>query len=320
MGTITIGLYREQVDIDLDICLHDYLENINPKLCRSERDEQKLNKANYYLQKNGYYKHTYGYIDSKFLFLSSRPKTFFCRLFDYQLTWHQSQWANQKEVVERMCDIFGKRIAKIICFEGVITRSDFWLDMDLSFNRLRNSLYRPGVTVLERYKSDKRSLYYGARSNKYGVIYEKRRMKKHLDFLAKRRNKTDLSTRIEVRFLKKEVPIANYCDYLKTANLDVFGMFKTCFFSPRKLKTQKNVNQEKVASFIDSVDKEGLHFARRDHNKNRDFYRSIEPALKKISKDLNLSGRWRKKVEKTIVNDFCIYKYFGEIKHDKQEK
>lgn len=317
MGTITSGVYWTQLDSDISYELEKSLNEVNPKLNLLEREENKFNKSNYYLSKNGYLKHVHGYIEGKFIIISSQPKPFFNNLPDFKVTWHQSQWTSQREVAESFVRIFGVRNAYAILCLSRLYRSDYWLDCELPYERMKKSTFRPGVTVSDQRKSERKSYYLGSKGPKQLVLYEKPKDKvKVLDIKLKKNANSPNVTRIEARYFGQQVPIKTYADYINTANIDVFKVLKTSVFSKEKFleaASKTRVDSNKIADFIDTVEKEGLHHARCKFNKNRNFYRTIEPILNEVSKDLNLYRRWKKKVTKEIVGDFSIRDYFKNL-------
>jgi len=120
-------------------------------------------------------------------------------------------------------------------------------------------------------------------------------------------------TRIELRFFGKDVPIKTYADYVTTAEKDVGRIIKAIFFSDAqvmKIASSKRMSMEKIATFLEIVNKEGLHYAREAFNENRNFYRTIEPILKEAGKTFNFSARWKRKVGEEIVGDFDIVSFF----------
>jgi len=121
-------------------------------------------------------------------------------------------------------------------------------------------------------------------------------------------------TRLEVRYFGKEVPIKHLSDYQDLAKMDVFNLMEINYFTKKKLLEYVKQNpkyKDRIFEFIDVVEKEGFHFARKKFNKNRNFYRTIEPIIKEIGKSLHLSKMFRYKVKHKIIGDFKIDEYFG---------
>jgi hypothetical protein len=315
MGTITIGINSSKLLSDIDYDLKQYLSEINPLLRNSEKDKLKLNRKNQYLEKTGYKVSTYGFIDDKFIFLSSSPKNFFHCMYDYKLTVHFSQWMNLQEIVEVFIRVFGFENARSIFFSGTVLRVDFWLDLEISYNKLKQTIYRPGVAISDQRKGERRSFYLGARGPRQAVFYEKPFTDRaDLDLRLKKATNNTLMTRVEVRYSGKAVPFRTFADYASSADFKPFDILKTSFLSISKLskfELSKRTNR-KIDEFISCVLSEGIHHARKKFNKNRNFYRTIQPILDKISNDLNLSGLWAKKIKRKIVGNFDIEQYFYE--------
>lgn len=175
MGTVVIGINNVDLQSDIDFDLANYLgDGINQKLNNEERYEQKLVKAHSYMIKDGYNKHTHGFIsDNKFIFLASKPGGFFYKLHDYKLTIHLSQWNNIKQVADAFCDIFGAHNTQAIFNEGEILRLDAWIDTNLSYNTLKKTVYRNGVSVSDQRKGDRKTYYLGSKKPMPALFYEK---------------------------------------------------------------------------------------------------------------------------------------------------
>lgn len=314
MGTLTIGLWWDSLESDPSYALKEYLEVANPKLTGKERDDNKLNKSNYYLNKNGYTKHIYGFVDGKFIIISYEPKAFFHKLHDFKITFHQSQWKNQQEVTHKFTEIFGIKNAQVILCRSQVLRSDFWLDGELTYDQLKQSSYRPGVSVSDQRKGERLTYYLGSKLPKLALFYQKLTNEiPSIDIKVKNKSATDYATRIEVRYFGKEVPIRTYSDYAQTFDTDVFKIIKTSIFSKQKFLGEaslRRIDADKVASFADAVEKEGLHSARCRFNNGRNFYRTLEPILKSTGVDLQLKKRWQKKLKERIIADFDILEYF----------
>lgn len=300
MGTITIAIGWGDLKSDPSFDFENYLNEVNPKLNKTDRENNKLDKGNNYLIKNGYDNHIHGFVkDYKFIMVSSKPRPFFYPIPDFKITWHQSQWINQREVVETFVEIFGVENAYVILCKAKIIRSDFWLDSELSYEQTKQSTYRSGVSVSDQRRGDRRSFYLGTKGLKQSVFYEKpTKDRSKLDIKFSDEKPIEMITRYEVRYFGKKVPIRTYSDYIETSEMDLFAHIKTCLFSKKKLQSiskKKKIDPVKIRDFIDVVEKEDLHHARRRFNKNRNFYRTIEPILKEVGKDLKLSNDGKRK-------------------------
>lgn len=319
MGTLTVAIGWDELTSDPSYSLKNYLNESNPKLSRNQRVDNKLDKGNNYLIKNGYNCHVHGFVkENKFIMVSSKPKQFFHTMPDFKITWHQSQWKDQKEVVEEFVKIFGRHDAFAIICKGKVIRSDYWIDSELSYEITKQATYRPGVSVSDQRRGERRSFYLGTKGLKQSVFYEKPcKDRNKLDIKFKKSKKAiEKVTRFEVRYFGKKVPIATYANYIDTAEINLFEHIKTCLFKREKvleLAKKKKIDSDKVVQFLDLVEKEDLHHARKRFNKNRNFYRTIEPILKQAGVDLNLSKRWQNKVTHKIVADFDIHQYFQEL-------
>ncbi len=311
MGTVVEGFDRVGISGDIESMLKDKLSETNPRLTSKQRVENKYNKKNKFLGRTGYNRNTYGFINGKFIFLSADPKPFFNEIPDYKITWHQSQWKNQKEVVETFIDLFGPHNAYHIFFNGRTHRIDAFVDIEFDYDTAKKAIYRSGVSVVENHKSDLKTCYLGAKGPKQAVFYEKEIKRKNLDLKFKKSKEYSHNVRVESRFFNSGVPIKNYSEYSKLSEVNMFDHIKTHYFKPDKLKSASSSRKiDKVREFCDLVEKEGIHHARRKLNKNRNFYRTIEPLLKEVGIDLNLSKKWKKKVRDRIVGEFCIKDYF----------
>lgn len=319
MGTLTVAIGWDELTSDPSYSFQNYLNESNPKLDRNQREDNKLDKANNYLIKNGYTNHTHGFVEeNKFIMVSSKPKQFFQTMPDFKITWHQSQWKDQQEVVEKFVEIFGKHDAYAILCKGKVIRSDFWLDSELSYEQTKQATYRSGVSVSDQRRGERRSFYLGNKGHKQSVFYEKPcKDRSKLDIKLKNSNKAiEKITRFEVRYFGKKVPMATYADYIDTSGMNLFDHIKTSVFKKEKvleLAQEKRIDQDKIIQFLDVVEKEDLHHARKRFNKNRNFYRTIEPILKESGVDLKLSKRWQKKVMNKIVGEFNIHEYFADL-------
>lgn len=328
MGTITLSIGWEDLISDPSFDFENYLKEVNPKLKKTDRINNKLDKGNNHIIKNGYEKNTHGFVNVfKFIMVSSQPRQFFYPMPAFKITWHQSQWNDQKEVVETFSEIFGIHNAYAILCKGKVLRSDFWLDSELSYEMTKQSSYRPGVSVSDQRKGDRRSYYMGLKGKKVAVFYEKpTNDRSRLDIKFKGNRSIQMMTRYEVRYFGKKVPIRTYSNYIDTSKMELFDHIKTCLFSNEKflkIANTKKIDIQKIYNFLDVVEKEGLHHARIRFNKSRSFYRTIGPILKEAGKDLKLSKRWQQKVKSKIVGDFDINEYFAKgienerIKNDK---
>lgn len=319
MGTLTVAIGWNELTSDPSFSLQNYLNESNPKLDRKQREDNKLDKGNNYLIKNGYTNHVHGFVkENKFIMVSSKPKQFFYTMPDFKITWHQSQWKDQKEVAEEFVKIFGKHDAYAILCKGKVIRSDFWLDSELSYEQTKQATYRTGVSVSDQRRGERRSFYLGTKGHKQSVFYEKPcKDRRKLDIKFKNSNETiEKITRFEARYFGKKVPIATYADYIDTAGKNLFDHIKTCLFNKEKvleLAQKKRIDQDKIIQFLDVVVKEDLHHARKRFNKNRNFYRTTEPILKDSGVDLKLSKRWQHKVKNKIVGEFNIHEYFTNL-------
>lgn len=121
------------------------------------------------------------------------------------------------------------------------------------------------------------------------------------------------STRIEVRFIGKKVPINHLSDYESLKDLKLFNHLKTKLPSRKKFEFNRDKYTKKKAlqfeKFLDEVDREGIHSARKTFNRSRAFSRTLEPILNECSQNLSLSKRWTKKIDEKIVKGLDIKKY-----------
>ncbi len=314
MGTLTVGIWSEKLDSDISYDLEQYLEEINPKLSLEEREVNKFNKSNFYLDKSGYLKHTYGYIDRKFIMVLSNPKPFMSRMFDYKVTWHQSQWKNQEEVVKEFTKIFGIKNAECILCQSQILRFDAWLDCEVEYDLFKRSTYRSGVSCLDQRKSIRLSCYYGTKKPKQAVIYQRAYSPAlKMDISKNGRYEAEYYTRAEVRYFNKMVPIRSYSDYHQTSDLKLFAILKTILIYKNRFiaaAEKSKLNTIKVAKFLELADREGLHHARAVLNQNRNFYRTLEPLLYENGLVLDLSRMWKRKVKEEIIANFEIIEFF----------
>lgn len=315
MGTITVGVSKDILEFNPMERFKKHCQKISCALSRKERGKQKLDERNNYLMKTGYQHYLHGYLDGKYVMVVSNPMPYFVNLPEYKITWHQSQWSSQKEVVDVFVRVFGLNDACAILCKGRIFRLDLWLDLEMPYRLLLKSIYRPRTKNTEQVRSDRRTIYFGASKDKVALIYEK-------DFDS--RESLDLKypnqinkhcTRIEIRYFNKNVPIDTFADYSELSNLNLFDMLKTYLFRDKDLRSIAGGNSRSllnVDKFLRLRDTDGLSYAIKMMNVNRNFYRTIEPLLKKVSRDLELSDRWRGKIESRIVGGFNIRSYFIE--------
>ena len=324
MGTVSISFWNTHLKCDPVLKLQKGLNIVNPRLDERSKEDLKLNKANFYLSKNGYTKHTYGYIGKqrdKYILLSSKPKHFFNPLSDYLLTFHQSQWPCLKETVEDLVNVFGIEDAEAILFKGKISRLDAWLDTDIHFLRCRKSIYRPNIRTKTRITFDKRSLYLGEKKPRQALFYEKEPFKiNYVDIPLSK--KPEYCTRIEIRHFGNKIPITSYADYAKLADVPLFKLLWNRFYSDAVLLKNlqaSRISEEKVNKFFEDLNTEGLGYARKRYNKKRNFSRTFEEIFKQSGRSINFSSLWSKKVKNQIVGDFDIKKYFIHLREWDEE-
>ena len=311
MGTLLIGNRIHHFSYDPLETFRRYLaSDLNPKLSLGERKEQKLDKPNEYLLKNGYKDHAYGLIDGKFIMVCSNPDTYYRHpLPDVKVTFHQSQWpGGQRQVAQTFTEIWGKHDAKTILCHGIISRSDFQLDGDVPFDIYMQSIYRPGRGYPKLHLNVMRSCYFGDSGPKRAVIYEKKLDK--LDFRIFK-NTASLPTRTEVRYFWGKVPIKTYADYIKTAEMQVFDFLRTSLIFKKQLYELSKLGKadpQSIKMFLKRLQKDGLHRSLRLCEKNK----SIGPLIEQASTSLYLSERWQRKVRDEIVGDFDIHSFFNQ--------
>jgi len=177
VGTITIGNKCNDFDSNPADDLKKYFEKGNSYIDKRSMIEVKQSKSNFYLSKTGYSKHVYGYVGDKkdkFIFIASEPVgPGYMKMYDFKITFHQSQWRDQREIAETFVQIFGWKNAKTILLEGEILRFDAWIDIEISYDILKKFVYRPKVSITEKVKKKMRTLYLGSKKPKVVVMYEK---------------------------------------------------------------------------------------------------------------------------------------------------
>jgi hypothetical protein len=321
MGTVTIAVGWQDLQSDPIYEFERYFKSgLNSKMSKFDREDNKLDKSNNYLIKTGYNKHVYGFIDKKkFLMVSSRPRPFINPLPDFKITWHQSQWKDQEDVAITFVKIFGFENAKAILCNGKVVRIDFWLDTELSYEQARMFTYRSGSSISDQIKSTRRTFYIGAKGNKRALFYEKSQSSiSDTDVRVKGKNSKELKyVRYEVRYFNSEVPIRTYAEYFKTVDKDVFRIINVLVFNDEKFKQVARVtkiNEKKVIDFLNLVTREGLFYARKKLNENRNFYRTFGMLLNEVGSKVMLDAYWKRKVQNKIIGNFDIIKFFeGEV-------
>ena len=318
MGTITSGLFLYQTSGNPRISLKNYLGKMgNPKLSKNQKENYKLDKSNYHVGKSGYKFQSYGLVNGKFIFVCEEPRYFNPKMPYYKITWHQSQWKDQKEVADTFIELFGLQLTKSILTIGKLSQVDVWLDTECQLETLRNSFFRKGIVRKDNMDTKRRSVYYGSRKPLSAIVYEKKRSgNEKIDIKTKSKNKSDYYTRIKARMFGKAVPIKTYADYAKLGEMSLFDFLSVYYLPCKKLSDliKETTTDTKTRNFLESIQRNSLQFARQRFNQNRDFYRKLEPFLKKNTKNLYLSKRWRKKVKSSIVKDFDLRKYLNEYK------
>lgn len=273
--------------------------------CKDDLKHLRSSKKEKFLFKTGYTEFGYGYYKGKFIFVAGSPKNFMYPLPDFKITIHMSQWNSLKELYDFFVMLFGLEDANSIFLKGKILRADFWLDLEIPYNQIKRSLYRPGVSISEQIKSSKRSCYLGSRSLSHSIFYQRPLIdRKRLDYRSKQPSPDGLITRIEVRFYRKDVPFRNLNEYSATAY--IFPFRRIWIINLTKKKTQKILEAyPELKPFFEVVNSEGLHHARNEFNKHRNFHRKIEPKLLEFIRPMNLCDRWEVKIDK-FVEGFSI--------------
>lgn len=315
MGTVTVGISKNDLFSDIQAELVEQLGlGLNPKLGIRDRFELKLEKKQNYMICDGYDRHTYGFVKNKYFFIASNPSPFFYKLHDFRVTIHLSQWRNIKEVIDSFCNIFGALNTERIFNKGDMLRLDLWLDTECSHDFLKQSIYRKGISSVEKIRGELKTCYYGAKKPNPALFYEKLDLDKGLiDIKVKNSKPNRFSTRIEIRFFRPVLPIKHFSDYGKLAEMDLFSKLLTASISREKFYSIESqftkIRATQFKQFLSEVYKEGLHSGWKKFNKNRDFKYTIQPILNKCSTDLKLSERWRNKVRRRLVGSLDIKQY-----------
>lgn len=303
VGTVSpIIKHRDSLSSDLVQDFRGFIKDYGDK----ERNEAEFNKEKKYLWRTGYTDFAYGYYKGKYVFVAGNPKHFFNPLPAYKLTLHLSQWQDvgMRGVANFIANATGVENTKTIFSVGALARLDLWLDLELQYEDSRMTVFRPGIRNYECYRSGMRTYNLGDKSNKCFMFYEKAiKDRDDLDFKFKKNRSYVNGTRFELKFSGRDVPIRHLSEYSKTADLDLFSIVKTSYL-PLKARIALK-SDPRLKLFMHVLETEGLQQARRVTNKNRNFYRTIQPILEANGLDLNLNSRWKKKVSR-FVGDFDI--------------
>lgn len=308
VGTIKLTVLDRGM---LQNCLSERMKTFLDENGVIQSDSEEFEEDKKLAIKTGYQEIVSGFYRACYVFVGSRPNAFINRIPDYCLTFHFSQWSSMQDFMGFLKMVCGTKDAETIFYQGMIARIDFWLDLGLTYDNCKLFISRPGITCVEKFRSDKRTFYFGAKGVKQGVMYEKPNPRiRKLDYIQKANPDPELLTRIEVRYFKKKVPISHLSEYGDSWKQEPFSMLKTYMTTKNDRKALK-AKSRRLETFVDYLEGEGLHFARRKMNKLRDFYRTIEPHLKNNSKDLALDARWKKKVT-SFMGSFDPVEFFAE--------
>lgn len=325
MGTIVIGLDHKFEN------LHETIRSLQSQnefqLTLKEKYLQKLKANDDLLIKSGYRRHIHGYINGKFIHLSSdpfpstNPFSVLRNLYAQRLTIHLSQFRNLRALAETLSKAFGNEIARDIFFHGSILRLDAWIDLQVPFSVLRQSSFRKYVRKHENVEHGLRSIYYGKKSPNGSVIYEKPSIPaQYIDKSIVSNSKE--KCRIEIRHLYKKVPIKHLCQYGELAKIDLFQIQQVKVLRKKKLlehlrSARLNPNTiGRIQKYLARLNSDGAHFARKALNDQRNFHKTIGPKIDSFSVDIDLSRIWKRKVQNRIVGNFDAKNFFNEAFHD----
>lgn len=320
MGTVTIATMLDDGGGFYEIVKRTLGEKANPKLkkwFKEEKNAQDWVSGNTYIRDYaGYENHLYGYLVTKdgkrrYISVLYGPKKFRYDLPMYKITWHQSQWRSQREVVETFVRHFGLDKSYEIFFKWKIVRLDIWIDLGLSYDLVKRSIHKKGCSSVEKPRSCFRTLYLGSSSSLSRLIAYEKILKKIDLGIKKKKNK---HVRLELRFLRNNVPIETYADYYKMTGLTLWHKIENYFMDKETwLKIDDVVDirmKRKFKIFRKRLSREDFTYAKRSMNRRGNFSRGIEKYLKSYAVSHDFSLVWQGKVARRIVGRFDIRSFF----------
>ena len=319
----TIGLKSPSDDdgvlfMKLMAKLRDRPMSLTSKEKAERRSSNWLGGKSYTADQAGYLNHLHGYIltpegEERYVSIFYGPKRFRYELPIYRLVWHQSQWKNQKEVVETFSHHLGMSKSYEIFYQWGVDRLDLPIDTGFSFDLLKRSIFKSKISSREIITSNLKTYYWGSPSSKSRLMaYEKSIEASLIDVGTTPFMKS--GTRIELRLMRDRVPIKSYSEYSKMAELNLFDGVKN-FFMNKEAWAELNESMTglrliKMLQFQKMVQKEGFSIAMKEMNKDHNFNRTIGKYISNHATTYDFSEIWKQKVLNRIIAGFDINAYF----------
>jgi hypothetical protein len=322
MGTVTCASKLDDGGVFYEVVKKTLGDKANPKLKKWFKYEQNAKNwiagYRYIRDYTGYENHLYGYITTKegkkrYISILYGPKKFRYELAAYKITWHQSQWKNQREVVETFVHHFGLDKAYEIFFKWKIVRLDLWIDLGYLYDRVKRSIHKTGCSSIEKPRSYLRTLYLGSSTSPSRLIaYEK--VLRRIDLGKKIENKKRKGVRLEVRLLNDAIPIETYAGYSKMIDIELWMKIEN-YFMDREIWVQlesivDSRMKHNLKIFRKRLNRDDFTYAKLSMNGNGNFSRGIGKYLKKYATSYNFSQIWQEKVSTVVVGDFEVRAFF----------
>ncbi len=338
MGTTRLHLHEQNTISTAITNFCNYFGNeLNVKLSAKSKKVNKLTgrekNSIFYNFRQSYF----GFYKGKYIGIAHEPKRSpklcncidrcFCYFDELCIVVHRSQFENYKEVVDCYIDVFGFEVTYILMVKGFYTRMDSWIDLHSHMKLIKRSLFYHRGRYFEEQLSLDRTIYLGKKREhgessvkQFFRIYEKKSKSNKVDKVVKLNGQKNITVRIEVQHLYDRVPIRNPIQLNHLKRCKPFSSLRTYFCSNElitKYKSDGKTITQREKDFFKVVRDDGLSFARKKFNINRDFHKTIEVLLKKISVPMDLDRLWQKKMNE-FIGDFDVRKYFSSLARKKR--
>lgn len=315
MGTVVLGLFDNKFEREPIVHFRKYLGNkSNPKLPRRTNKLLGFHSKEFKKTKAGYLIHVHGWVGDMHISMLSGKRYKNGSMPNHLLTFHLSQAKKIGIALKMIVRAIGYETAKDFFLKGVNRRTDAFLDIDASFEDMRNSIHRKYVHLDKDFDNFLRSCYYGKSEPLYAILYEKQLdICSRIDFSIGKEGDPKIYCRLEARMFREEVPIKSFCDYQQLSEINPFAFLDIYYLPSEKidalLLTDSLTSREK--SFLKSIQRNSLQFAIKRFSKSKDFNERLKPFLNQISEKMDLHLIWEQKVKK-LVDGFNVRDYFKE--------